>query len=59
MHKPSSTYTNAELIQFINQNKNESRVDLSSRNLIDEDMKIVATNLLENNRVSIIFNLNL
>jgi cytochrome c553 len=45
-------HTNAKLEEIINKNKNESKINLNSKQLTDDDMAIVAYYLLKNNKVS-------
>jgi len=46
------TYRNKRLEQMIDENKNESYVDFSDKDLTNDDMEIVAYYLLRNNTVS-------
>ena len=45
------TYTNPGLLQYIEENRNESMIDLSDRHLKNEDVEIIGYYLLQNNTV--------
>lgn len=50
---PPTQHKNLQLQQKINQNKNNSVLDLGCSNLADDDMETVASYLLVNNKVSL------
>ncbi|CAF4031108.1 unnamed protein product, partial [Rotaria magnacalcarata] len=51
-------YTNPQLTQLITNKINSTRIDFSSKNLNDQDMKIVANELLQVNKVVTTFDLH-